>query len=120
MDLPEGVKYLLVVSRRPEPSGRGITDCTEPLPKDFTPKTMARLLSCTAPARISLPDAVPSLIKTTIGQSMKWLVLVEWVIGFWDSRRPLVEQITLPWGRNVSVILRPTLSLRKTSSRKAR
>src|SRR5258708_4190277 len=30
MHTPDGVKYLAVVKRKPEPSGKGITDCTEP------------------------------------------------------------------------------------------
>src|SRR5208282_2447677 len=68
---PDGVKYRAVVKRKPDPSGNGITDCTEPLPKDLTPTNTALLLSRRAPATISLPEAEPSLIITTIGQSRK-------------------------------------------------
>src|SRR5208282_6888408 len=71
MHTPEGVKYRAVVKRRPDPSGNGITDCTEPLPKDLTQTNTARLLSRRAPAPISLPEAEPSLISTAIGQSKK-------------------------------------------------
>ena len=47
--------------------------CTEPLPNDRVPMTVARLRSCNAPATISDADADPPLIKTISG-----LPLVRW------------------------------------------
>src|SRR3989338_11069515 len=102
MERPDGVKYLLVVKRSPEPSGNGMTDCTDPLPNDFPPRVIARLLSCRAPAKISLPEALPSLIRTTIGQLIRCVLLAERVIVFCESRRPFVETIVLTKGRRLS------------------
>ena len=51
--------------RRWRPSGMMV--CTEPLPNERVPITVARLWSCSAPATISDADAEPPLISTTIG-----------------------------------------------------
>src|SRR3989344_8814925 len=110
MERPDGVKYLLVVKRNPEPSGNGITDCTDPLPNDFIPKMIARLLSCRAPAKISLPEALPSLMRTTMGQPTRCVLLAERVIVFCERRRPLVETTVLPCARNSSVMLMATFN----------
>ena len=41
--------------------------CTEPLPNERVPITVARLWSCSAPATISDAEAEPPLISTMIG-----------------------------------------------------
>jgi hypothetical protein len=41
--------------------------CTEPLPKDRVPMTLARSWSLSAPATISEAEAEPPLISTTTG-----------------------------------------------------
>ena len=43
--------------------------CTEPLPNERVPMTVARLWSCRAPATISEAEAEPPLISTMIGLS---------------------------------------------------
>src|SRR5829696_9656006 len=44
-----------------------MTACTEPLPNERVPSTVARLWSCSAPATISDAEAEPPLISTTNG-----------------------------------------------------
>lgn len=41
--------------------------CTEPLPNERVPISVARLWSCKAPATISDAEAEPPLIRTTSG-----------------------------------------------------
>ena len=67
IERPFGVKYFAVVSRRPEPSESGMIVCTEPLPKLWVPTTTARPQSCNAPATISEAEALPWLMRITIG-----------------------------------------------------
>jgi nicotinate dehydrogenase subunit A len=60
MDRPEGVKYRAMVKRRaPLPSPSGMIVCTEPLPNERVPTSVARLWSCSAPATISDAGAEP-------------------------------------------------------------
>ena len=62
---PFGVSHLAIVSFKPDPSLRSMNVCTTPLPKLVSPIRIARPRSCSAPARISLADALPLLINTT-------------------------------------------------------
>ena len=71
IDLPDGVKYLAVVSFNPKPSCKLSIDWTEPLPKDSSPIIKALLWSWSAPATISEADAEPLFINTTIGAPLR-------------------------------------------------
>ncbi len=70
IERPDGVKYFAVVSfsAPSSPPFRGITDCTEPLPKVVRPTSSARWRSCKAPETISAAEAVPELVSTTMGR----------------------------------------------------
>jgi hypothetical protein len=57
---------LAVVILTADSSGRSISLCTNPLPKDLLPITIPRSQSCTAPVTISLADADPSSISIMI------------------------------------------------------
>ncbi len=46
--------------------------CTEPLPNERVPISVARLWSCNAPATISDAEAEPPLISTTTGLPSDW------------------------------------------------
>src|SRR5215467_10042660 len=68
MERPDGVKYRAVVSRSaPSPPPSGMIVCTDPLPNDRVPMTVARFWSCKAPATISEADVEPPLIRTISG-----------------------------------------------------
>ncbi len=75
--------------------------CTEPLPNERVPMTVARLWSCRAPATISDAEAEPPLISTITGlflvrspaRALKRCVS--------SALRPRVETIS-PFSRNAS------------------
>ena len=68
IERPDGVKYRAVVSRNaPLPSPSGMMVCTEPLPNERVPTSVARFWSCSAPATISEAEAEPPLIRTMTG-----------------------------------------------------
>src|SRR5712675_1897521 len=75
--------------------------CTEPLPNERVPTSVARLWSCSAPATISEADAEPPLIRTISGlplaRSPGWAAR-RWVSS---ALRPRVETIS-PRSRKVS------------------
>jgi hypothetical protein len=75
--------------------------CTEPLPKERVPMTMARLWSWRAPATISEAEAEPPLMSTTRGLPLVRsppLALKRWVSS---ALRPRVETIS-PRSRKAS------------------
>ena len=59
--------YLATVTKSAEPSSSSNTLWILPLPKVRSPIRVARWLSCRAPARISLADALPPLTSTARG-----------------------------------------------------
>lgn len=59
--------YLATVTKSAEPSSSSKTLWILPLPKVRSPIRVARWLSCRAPARISLADALPPLTSTARG-----------------------------------------------------
>ena len=68
--------------------------CTEPLPNERVPSTVARLWSCSAPATISEAEAEPPLISTIIGLPLvrsPARALKRWVSS---ALRPRVETIS--------------------------
>ena len=61
-----GVSHLAIVRRNAPPSPASSCHCwTVPLPNDRCPTSVARPLSCSAPATISLADALPRSMRTT-------------------------------------------------------
>ena len=80
-----------MVSLIPLLVSRGITVCTEPLPKLCVPTIRARSLSFKAPATISDPEAEPALIRTTIGSPFKISPGVAIAVKFVPGRRPLYK-----------------------------
>ena len=62
-----GSEVRAVVSFRAPKVPIGITVCTEPLPNEREPRSVARLWSCNAPATISEAEAEPPLISTISG-----------------------------------------------------
>ena len=74
-------------------SARGITDCTEPLPKLRVPIMIALLWSCNAPATISEADAEPLFISTTNGMSLAIVRSVAINSISFPSNLPLVDTI---------------------------
>ena len=68
IERPDGVKYRAVVNRNaPLSAPNGMMVCTEPLPNERVPTSVARLWSCSAPATISEAEAEPPLINTISG-----------------------------------------------------
>src|SRR5271157_3499863 len=66
-----------------------MTVCTEPLPKLRVPTTTARWWSCKAPATISLAEAEPLLISSTIGRPSAMslpLAFQRWLSSGWRAR----------------------------------
>jgi hypothetical protein len=95
-----------VVNRKaPLSAPMGMMVCTEPLPKERVPTSVARLSSCSAPATISEAEAEPPLIRTMTG-----LPLVRspaWALKRWVSSalRPRVETISpLSWNASETEI----------------
>lgn len=60
--------HLATVTKRAEPSSSSNTDWILPLPKVRSPTSVARPLSCSAPARISLALALPPFSSTANGR----------------------------------------------------
>jgi hypothetical protein len=68
LDRAASVKYRAVVNRSaPLPGPSGMMVCTEPLPNERVPTSVARLWSCSAPATISEAEAEPPLISAMTG-----------------------------------------------------
>src|SRR4051812_17343427 len=74
--------------------GSGITVCTEPLPKLREPTSTARRRSCNAPATISLDDAEPLLISTTIGAPPR--ISAPLAFNHWESSAWCARMDTFP------------------------
>ena len=74
--------------------------CTEPLPNERVPMTVARLWSCSAPATISEAEAEPPLMSTT-------------------TFLPSVSSPGCACARCVSSLLRPFVSTMAPCSRKS-
>src|SRR5450631_4120019 len=75
--------------------------CTEPLPNERVPTSVARLWSCSAPATISEADAEPPLTRTISGLPLArspGCAARRWVSS---ALRPRVETIS-PRSRKVS------------------
>ena len=66
MEVPDGVSQRATVTLSDEPLGRSTSSCTDPLPNDDTPTSVAYPCSWSAPARISEAEAEPPSISTTI------------------------------------------------------
>ncbi len=90
MERPLGVKYLAVVSFSAAPLLMGMMVCTEPLPNVFVPMTIARPLSCRAPATISDAEAEPPLTSTTMGAPSSVSLGVAVNFSFESATRPSV------------------------------
>ena len=83
-----------MVSLIPPPFLRGIIDCTEPFPYEFSPRIIALLWSFKAPANISAADAEPLLIKITTG--------VPFISSPFLAKNFLVSDIFLPFVDTIS------------------
>mmetsp|Transcript_11430 Transcript_11430/g.28868 ORF Transcript_11430/g.28868 Transcript_11430/m.28868 type:complete len:205 (-) Transcript_11430:865-1479(-) len=69
-----GVVYLATVTKRADPSSSSYTLWILPFPKvGVLPMICARLLSCSAPARISDAEALPLLTSTARGRCVRAL-----------------------------------------------
>jgi len=62
-----GVRYWAMVSLRAEPSWKSYRTWTDPLPKVSCPTIRARSWALSAPATISLAEALPPFTSTTMG-----------------------------------------------------
>src|SRR6266446_4506578 len=80
---------------------RGMTVCTEPLPKVVRPMSFARWLSLRAPATISAADTDPPLINTTIGAPLSASPAVASISNLDSGVRPFAVTMT-PLSRKVS------------------
>ena len=91
----------MVKRSAPLPAPSGMMVCTEPLPNERVPTSVARLSSCNAPATISEADAEPPLIRTMTGLPLirsPGRALKRWVSS---ALRPRMETIS-PLSRNAS------------------
>jgi len=66
INCPFGVSHSCVPMSMAEPSARGNSCSTVPVPKVFTPMMVARLLSCNEPETISAALAVLPFVRITI------------------------------------------------------
>ncbi len=95
----------MVSASAPLPDPSGMIVCTEPLPNERVPISVARLWSCSAPATISEAEADPPLISTTSG--LPFVMSPPRAVKRWVSSgvRPRVET-TSP--RAISVLVTDT------------
>src|SRR5574337_1728105 len=100
MFLPSGVYQRAIVTFNSVPPASCSTSCTLPLPKLLVPRKVATPLSLSAPAVISLAEAEPPSINTTVGRPANSPLPLEYLVDkIVEPRRS--ETIVLPLGNHI-------------------
>ncbi len=104
---PDGVYHRAVVSFRMFRPGSSYSVWTDPFPKLVSPMSTARSWSCSAPATISVADALRSPISTATSRSGYWSSRVARKTRLWPGDRPRVSRISCRRSRNRSATFIP-------------